>query len=86
MLYTTKTPAQKRADLRAALATGELLRFPGAVHRSWCQDSCVASHSFDDTDVPPLVHEDVDLLVHDWPETGCRVGIRSLRRERERAS
>ena len=30
MLYTTTTPAQKRADLRAALATGELLRFPGA--------------------------------------------------------
>ncbi|MBG6055872.1 methylisocitrate lyase [Salinibacterium sp. CAN_S4] len=30
MLYSTKTPAQKRADLRAALATGELLRFPGA--------------------------------------------------------
>jgi len=30
MLYSTKTAAQKRADLRAALATGELLRFPGA--------------------------------------------------------
>ena len=30
MLYSTATPAQKRADLRAALATGELLRFPGA--------------------------------------------------------
>ena len=30
MLYSTKTPAQKRADFRAALATGELLRFPGA--------------------------------------------------------
>ncbi|CAN5235202.1 methylisocitrate lyase [soil metagenome] len=30
MLYSGKTPAQKRIDLRAALATGELLRFPGA--------------------------------------------------------
>jgi methylisocitrate lyase len=30
MLYTTVTPAEKRANLRAALATGELLRFPGA--------------------------------------------------------
>jgi methylisocitrate lyase len=30
MLYAPTTPAQKRADLRAALATGELLRFPGA--------------------------------------------------------
>jgi methylisocitrate lyase len=30
MLYSEKTPAQKRADFRAALATGELLRFPGA--------------------------------------------------------
>ncbi|MDH6180241.1 methylisocitrate lyase [Microbacteriaceae bacterium SG_E_30_P1] len=30
MLYTQKTPAEKRAALRSALATGELLRFPGA--------------------------------------------------------
>jgi methylisocitrate lyase len=30
MLYSDVSPAQKRADLRAALATGELLRFPGA--------------------------------------------------------
>ena len=30
MLYSKKTAAQKRIDLRAALATGELLRFPGA--------------------------------------------------------
>lgn len=30
MLYSETTAAQKRADLRAALATGELLRFPGA--------------------------------------------------------
>ncbi len=30
MLYTTTTPAEKRANLRAALATGKLLRFPGA--------------------------------------------------------
>ena len=30
MLYASKTPAQKRADFRAALATGELLRLPGA--------------------------------------------------------
>ena len=30
MLYANTTPAEKRADLRAALATGELLRFPGA--------------------------------------------------------
>jgi len=30
VLYSGKTPAQKRIDLRAALATGELLRFPGA--------------------------------------------------------
>jgi methylisocitrate lyase len=30
MLYSTITPAQKRANLRAALATGTLLRFPGA--------------------------------------------------------
>jgi methylisocitrate lyase len=30
MLYSGKTPADKRADFRAALATGELLRFPGA--------------------------------------------------------
>lgn len=30
MLYSTKTPAQKRADFRAALATGQLLRLPGA--------------------------------------------------------
>jgi methylisocitrate lyase len=30
MLYSTVTPAEKRATLRAALATGELLRFPGA--------------------------------------------------------
>ena len=30
MLYSTTTPADKRATLRAALATGELLRFPGA--------------------------------------------------------
>jgi len=30
MLYTKTTPAEKRANLRAALATGRLLRFPGA--------------------------------------------------------
>jgi methylisocitrate lyase len=30
MLYASVTPAEKRAALRAALATGELLRFPGA--------------------------------------------------------
>lgn len=30
MLYSTVTPAEKRANLRAALATGKLLRFPGA--------------------------------------------------------
>ncbi len=30
MLYSTNTPAQKRADFRAALATGTLLRLPGA--------------------------------------------------------
>ncbi|GAB2468247.1 methylisocitrate lyase [Conyzicola lurida] len=30
MLYTSVTPADKRAALRAALASGELLRFPGA--------------------------------------------------------
>jgi len=30
MLYSTETPAAKRASLRAALASGELLRFPGA--------------------------------------------------------
>jgi methylisocitrate lyase len=30
MLYSDVSPTQKRADLRAALATGELLRFPGA--------------------------------------------------------
>jgi methylisocitrate lyase len=30
MLYSDASPAQKRTDLRAALATGELLRFPGA--------------------------------------------------------
>jgi methylisocitrate lyase len=30
MLYATTTPAQKRAGLRAALASGRLLRFPGA--------------------------------------------------------
>lgn len=30
MLYSTTTPAQKRSDLRAALATGTLLQFPGA--------------------------------------------------------
>ena len=30
MLYSSKSPADKRADLRAALATGRLLRFPGA--------------------------------------------------------
>jgi methylisocitrate lyase len=30
MLYATTTPAEKRANLRAALATGELLQFPGA--------------------------------------------------------
>ena len=30
MLYSTTTAAQKRINLRAALATGELLRFPGA--------------------------------------------------------
>ena len=30
MLYSETTPAQKRANLRAALATGELQRFPGA--------------------------------------------------------
>ena len=30
MLYSTITPAEKRAALRARLATGELLRFPGA--------------------------------------------------------
>ncbi|QAY72444.1 methylisocitrate lyase [Agromyces protaetiae] len=30
MLYSKKTPAQKRADFRAALASGELQRFPGA--------------------------------------------------------
>jgi len=30
MLYSPETPAEKRASLRAALATGELLRFPGA--------------------------------------------------------
>lgn len=30
MLYSGKSPADKRADLRVALATGRLLRFPGA--------------------------------------------------------
>jgi methylisocitrate lyase len=30
MLYSSTTPAEKRANLRAALATGELLQFPGA--------------------------------------------------------
>jgi methylisocitrate lyase len=30
MLYAKTSPADKRANLRAALATGELLRFPGA--------------------------------------------------------
>lgn len=30
MLYTAITPAEKRAAFRARLATGELLRFPGA--------------------------------------------------------
>ena len=30
MLYSETTPAQKRVNLRAALATGELQRFPGA--------------------------------------------------------
>ena len=30
MLYSSVTPAQKRAELRAALAGGRLLRFPGA--------------------------------------------------------
>jgi methylisocitrate lyase len=30
MLYSSTTPAQKRAELRRRLATGELLRFPGA--------------------------------------------------------
>jgi methylisocitrate lyase len=30
MLYAKTSPADKRAGLRAALATGELLRFPGA--------------------------------------------------------
>jgi methylisocitrate lyase len=30
MLYSTVTPADKRAGLRKALASGELLRFPGA--------------------------------------------------------
>jgi methylisocitrate lyase len=30
MLYSTITPAEKRATLRARLASGELLRFPGA--------------------------------------------------------
>lgn len=30
MLYATTTPAQKRETLRARLASGELLRFPGA--------------------------------------------------------
>ncbi len=30
MLYTSVTPAEKRAAFRARLATGELLRFPGA--------------------------------------------------------
>ena len=30
MLYSTITPAEKRVKLRAALATGQLLRFPGA--------------------------------------------------------
>ena len=30
MLYAQKTPADKRADFRAALASGDLLRFPGA--------------------------------------------------------
>lgn len=30
MLYAQKSPADKRADFRAALASGELLRFPGA--------------------------------------------------------
>jgi len=30
MLYSSTTPADKRANLRAALATGQLLQFPGA--------------------------------------------------------
>jgi methylisocitrate lyase len=30
MLYSTITPAEKRTALRARLASGELLRFPGA--------------------------------------------------------
>lgn len=30
MLYSGKSPAAKRADFRSALASGELLRFPGA--------------------------------------------------------
>ena len=32
MLHATTPPAQKRRALRAALATGELLRFPGAIN------------------------------------------------------
>ena len=32
MLYSTTSAADKRANLRAALATGELLRFPGALN------------------------------------------------------
>src|SRR3954463_16129230 len=30
MLFSKKSPAQKRANFRAALASGKLLRFPGA--------------------------------------------------------
>ena len=30
MLFTTKSPGEKRADFRAALRSGKLLRFPGA--------------------------------------------------------
>ena len=31
MLFTKKSPAEKRADFRKGLASGELLQFPGRV-------------------------------------------------------
>ena len=49
MLYAKTTPAEKRASLRAALASGELLRFPGAFNP--LSAKLIQDKNFDGADV-----------------------------------
>jgi methylisocitrate lyase len=45
MLYTTETPASRRAVLREGLSSGRLLRFPGAINPLTAR--LIESHGFD---------------------------------------